>query len=337
MTKRVRIIAEAGVNHNGRLDLALALVDMAADAGADVVKFQTFMADRIATRAAPKAGYQLRTTDSSESQWEMLKRLELSEASHRLLVERCRMRGIGFLSTPFDEESADFLMSLGVGEFKIPSGEITNLPLVAHIARFGWPIILSTGMADLDEVRVAVDTIRAAGAPSLCLLQCTTEYPAPPGSANLLAMRTMADAFGVPVGLSDHTMGIAVALAAVALGATVIEKHVTLDRTLPGPDHGASLEPSELAALVEGVRTVEAALGDGHKVPSAIEMSNRESIRKSLVAVRDLEAGAVLGDGDIVARRPGTGLPPADRAHVIGRRIRHCISAGTPISKDMLA
>lgn len=336
MTKRTRVIAEAGVNHNGNLDRALRMIDAAKAAGADAVKFQTFKADRIVTRSAPKADYQMGTTDPAETQWTMLQRLELSEADHHALAAHCRALGIDFLSTPFDEMSADFLVSLGVTEIKIASGEITNFPLLIHIARLGLPVILSTGMSDLDEVSAAVSVLREAGAPALSLLQCTTEYPADPAEANLLAMLTMAQEFGVPVGLSDHTPGIAVALGAAALGAAIIEKHFTLDRALPGPDHQASLEPSELAELVAGIRTVDSALGDGQKRPTPVELRNRAVARKSLVAARDLAAGTVLAAEDLIIRRPGTGLPPGHRERVIGRRIGVSLAAGSVLTAEML-
>jgi N,N'-diacetyllegionaminate synthase len=334
---RVFVIAEAGVNHNGNLDLARRLVDVAADAGADAVKFQSFRAETLASRSAPKADYQIAATGSSESQFEMLKRLELSNDAHHVLMAHCAARNILFLSTPFDEERADFLKSLGVPAFKISSGEITNLPFLAHVATKKKPILLSTGMSDLTEVGIAVETIRGAGGGELALLHCLTNYPADPAEANLRAMRTMADAFALPVGYSDHTPGIEVALAAVALGARLIEKHFTLDRALPGPDHAASLEPDELKALVLGVRTVESALGDGIKRPAPSEANNRRIVRKGLVAAKDIPMGALIGNGDIAVLRPGTGLPPSRRPDVVGKRARTAIAAGTPIIPEMLA
>ena len=250
------IIAEAGVNHNGSLDLACELVDAARAAGADAVKFQTFKAERLVSVAAPKAAYQKRTTGAEESQLEMIRKLELSETDHRRLLARCREQGILFLSSPFDEQSADFLDELGLSAFKIPSGELTNLPFLAHLAGKGRPLILSTGMACLAEVEAAVQTIAEVGPVPVALLQCVSNYPADPADVNLRAMDTLAVAFGVAVGYSDHVPGNEVAFAAVARGACIVEKHFTLDRSLPGPDHQASLEPDELAALVRGIREI---------------------------------------------------------------------------------
>jgi N-acetylneuraminate synthase len=333
----VFVIVEAGVNHNGDLDLARQLVDAAAAAGADAVKFQSFRAETLASRSAPKADYQIATTGGGESQFAMLKRLELSDEAHRALIAHCAARNILFLSTPFDEERADFLESLGMPAFKIPSGEITNLPFLAHVAAKKKPVLLSTGMSDLAEVGIAVEAVRRAGGEEIALLHCLTNYPADPAEANLRAMRTMAEAFALPVGYSDHTPGFTVALAAVALGARIVEKHFTLDRALPGPDHAASLEPGELRDMVRGIRTVESALGDGVKRPAPSEESNRRVVRKSLVAVKDIPAGAVVGANDIAALRPGTGLAPSCRAEVVGRRTRTSIAAGTPITREMLA
>lgn len=334
--ERCFVIAEAGVNHNGDIALAQRLIDVAANAGADAVKFQTFSADRLASAAAPKAGYQKQTTSADESQHAMLKRLELSPEVHRLLIDHARTRGIMFLSSPFDEQAADFLETLGVLAFKIPSGEIDYLPFLRHVAAKGRPVILSTGMADATEVAAAVDAIAAAGLHDLILLHCLSNYPADPAEANLRAIAAMREAHAVPVGFSDHTEGVAVALAAVALGACVIEKHFTLDRTLPGPDHRASIEPEELAALVRGIRTVEGALGDGRKRPQPSEMENRAVIRKSLVAARDLPAGETIKAGDLTAVRPGSGLSPAAASQIVGRRLRIAVAAGTPIAWDML-
>jgi N-acetylneuraminate synthase len=333
---RVFVIAEAGVNYNGDLDLARQLVDAAAAAGADAIKFQSFRAETLASRSAPKANYQIAATGGDESQFEMLKRLELSDEAHRILMAYCAKRSILFLSTPFDEERADFLQSLGMPAFKIPSGEITNLPFLAHVAAKKKPILLSTGMSDLTEVGQAVEIIRRAGGDELALLHCLTNYPADPSEANLRAMKTMADAFSLPVGYSDHTPGIEVALAAVALGARIIEKHFTASRVLPGPDHAASLEPLELKALVQGVRTVESALGNGIKRSMPSEEGNRRVARKSLVASRDISAGAVIGDDDIAVLRPGTGVSPAHRDQVIGKKARTTILRGIPITLEML-
>ncbi len=316
------VIAEAGVNHNGDLELARSLVDAARLAGADAVKFQTFKAERLVSAEAPKAAYQLRTTDAEESQFVMIKRLELSPDHHRELLQHCRRSGILFLSSPFDESSADFLDELGIPAFKIPSGEVINLPFLAHVARKGKPMILSTGMSTLGEVEAAVETIRAAGDPPLVLLQCVSNYPADPGQVNLRAMETLQKAFDLPTGYSDHVPDNSVSFAAVALGACVIEKHFTLDRHLPGPDHQASLEPDQLTALVRGIRTVEAALGDGRKRPAASEADTARVARKSLTAARDIKAGEVLDTTMIAVKRPGTGLAPTMRNMVTGRKAR---------------
>jgi len=330
------VIAEAGVNHNGSLDLARRLVDAAQAAGADAVKFQTFKADRLVTAAAPKASYQQARTDAAESQLAMLQKLELSEAEHRTLLAHCRDRGIQFMSTPFDEQSGDMLAALEVPLFKIPSGELTNLPYLAHLARLGRPMIVSTGMAYLSEVEAAVRCIEENGAPPVALLHCVSNYPAAPEDVNLRAMATLANAFGLPVGYSDHTLGNEVALAAVALGACIIEKHLTLDRTLPGPDHAASLEPEEFSAAVRGIRVVEAALGHGRKVPAKSEANTAAVARKSIVAARDLTANETLDVNAVRMMRPGTGLPAAMLPHVIGRQTRKPLSVGSLITMEAL-
>ena len=321
MTSRTLIIAEAGVNHNGDLALARQLIDVAAVAGADLVKFQTFTADRLATRTAQKADYQNRTTTSTESQHEMLSRLELTDAMHHELIAHCAMRKIGFFSTGFDIESVDLLVRHGQNHFKIPSGEITNLPYLRHIGRLGKSVILSTGMANLGEIEAAIDALEAAGTPRamLTVLHCTTEYPTPMAEVNLRAMLSIHAAFGVAVGYSDHTQGIEVAIASVAMGATVIEKHFTLDRNLPGPDHKASLEPAELNALVAAIRNIEVALGDGIKRPSPGEARNRPVVRKSLVASRAIKSGALFTAENITAKRPATGISPMRWDEVIGK------------------
>ena len=328
------VIAEAGVNHNGNLGLALRLVEAAAEAGADAVKFQTFSADRLVTRDAPRASYQSARVGEG-SQHAMLKTLELTEADHRAIQERCAELGLCFLSTPFDEPAADMLERLGVVAFKMPSGELTNLLLLDYIARKKRTIVLSTGMADLDEVTAAVDRVRECGAP-LALLQCTSAYPADAASVNLRAMRTMADAFKVPVGLSDHSRGIAVPIAAAALGASIIEKHLTLDRSMTGPDHQASLEPAEFRAMVEGIRDAEAALGDGIKRPSPAERELAQLVRRSLVAARALPVGHALTAADIVAKRPGTGLPVGEIDAIVGRRLRREMARDEPFSWQLL-
>jgi len=331
------IIAEAGVNHNGRLDLARRLVKKAKQAGADAVKFQTFKAEQLVTLSAPKAEYQQHNAGSVESQFEMLRRLELSPKAHRAVLALCGSSGILFLSSPFDEQSADFLDSLGVAAFKIPSGEITNLPFLVHVACMGKPMIISTGMATLGEVETAVNAVWKAGNHDVILLHCVSNYPADPADINLRAMQTLETAFGIPVGFSDHTPGVEVSLAAVALGACVVEKHFTLDRALPGPDHQSSLEPGELASLVHGIRLVEAALGHGRKEPAASEANTASVARKSLVAACDIPAGATLTETMIAIKRPGTGLPPAMRQYLIGRVARTMISAGTLLTLDVLA
>jgi N,N'-diacetyllegionaminate synthase len=331
------IIAEAGVNHNGDMEIARKLIDTARAAGADAVKFQTFRADRLATRRAPKAEYQQALTDSTESQFDMLRRLELPEAEHQGLADYCIRQGILFLSTPFDEKSADFLHRLGLETFKIPSGEITNRPFLEHVARIGRPLVLSTGMSSLDEVKQAVATIRAAGNPDMALLHCVSNYPADPQDANLHAMNTLREAFEVPVGFSDHTPGVAVSLAAVALGACIIEKHFTLDKQMPGPDHKASLEPEELGRLVREIRMVESALGDGCKQAVPAEADTADVARKSLVAAVDIPTGTVLTRDHLHARRPGTGLSPYRENEVIGRSTNRFIAAGTLIELEMMA
>jgi N,N'-diacetyllegionaminate synthase len=331
----VFIIAEAGVNHNGDLEMARKLVEVAVAAGADAVKFQTFRAEAVASPNAPKAQYQIDTTGNSETQLEMLRRLELSPRAHHEIQELCRQSGIIFLSTPFDEAAADLLAQLEVPAFKISSGDITNLPLLAHVARKGKPVILSTGMSDLDEVAEAVTAIQNEGSDQLILLHCVTNYPASATDINLRAMRTMTEAFGVPVGYSDHTTGIEIPMAAVALGACVIEKHFTLDRDLPGPDHRASLEPAELRAMIEGIRKVEAALGDGRKAPASSELDTARIARRSLVAVGDISAGSRIVREMIAAKRPGTGLPPAKLSLILGRTALVDITAGSMLALEM--
>jgi N-acetylneuraminate synthase len=331
----VFVIAEAGVNHNGDLKMARALIDVAVEAGADAVKFQTFRAERLVTPDAPKAEYQLQTSGDSESQFEMLRRLELSADAHRELQSYCHERGIIFLSTPFDEEAVDLLDELGVPAFKISSGDLTNSPLLEHVAGRGKPVILSTGMSELSELIEAVSVLNLAGCENPVLLHCVSNYPAAPDEVNLRAMQTMRSAFDVPVGFSDHTEGIDVALAAVATGACVIEKHFTLDRTLEGPDHRASLEPAELRELVRSIRRVEKALGSGRKVPTASEMETARVARRSLVAARDIPAGATLERDMVVMRRPGTGLSPAALDTILGQQTTREIAAGTLLEQDM--
>ncbi len=339
------VIAEAGVNHNGSLNLAKELIDVAAEAGADAVKFQTFKAEEVISRNAPKAAYQTKTTSKQESQLEMVKKLELSAQSHRMLIEHCAKRKIQFLSTPFDLSSVDFLDNvLDLPRIKIPSGEITNGPLLLKIAQTGKPVILSTGMSTLGEIEIALGVLafgylKSEGSPSLknfegayfseegqknlqdrvSLLHCTTEYPAPFADVNLRAIDTLRQAFGLPVGLSDHTVGIAVPIAAVARGASIIEKHFTLDKNLPGPDHKASLEPGELRQMVISVRQVEKALGNGRKRVMPSELPNRDIARKSLVASICINKSDLFSGKNLCAKRPGVGVSPMLYWDYLGR------------------
>lgn len=330
------VIAEAGVNHNGDLDLGRELVQAAAKAGASAVKFQSFSAERLVTAAAPKAAYQVQRTDPAESQQSMLKHLELGKREHQELMKECERNDILFLSSPFDELSADLLDELGVVAFKIPSGEITNLPYLRHIARKGRCMIVSTGMSHLDEVSTAVAAVRGVGEVPVILLHCVSMYPAPAAGTNILAMDTMRAAFGVPVGYSDHTEGFAVALAAVALGADMVEKHLTTDRRLPGPDHAASLEPAEFRNLVTAIRDVEAARGDGVKRPLPGESETAAVARKSVVAAVDIPAGAVITRDMLSVMRPGTGMAPSRLESLIGRTARSAIEAGSLITPEMV-
>lgn len=341
----ITVIAEAGVNHNGSLDRALEMVDVAAACGADVVKFQTFKAANLASSSAPKASYQKLQTEAGESQLEMLQRLELGEAGHRQLIDRCEARGIEFLSTPFDVSSLDFLAGrLKLKRLKIGSGEITNFPFLLAAARTEKPIILSTGMSTLSEVEDALGVLafgllrrdapslkafadafgdpdgRAELAKRVTLLHCTTEYPAPDNEVNLRAMDTLSDSFGLAVGLSDHSLGIAIPIAAVGRGAVMIEKHFTLDRNLEGPDHKASLEPEELQEMVGAIRRVEAALGDGDKCPTPAERDNIVIARKSLVAARIIKKGEAFTPENLAIKRPGNGLSPLHYWDLLGQR-----------------
>jgi N,N'-diacetyllegionaminate synthase len=321
MTKKTLVIAEAGVNHNGDMSMAKRLIEVAADAGADFVKFQTFNADRLVSVSAQKAQYQTNGSSSSETQHAMLQKLELTPEMHFQLIAHCNANKIGFFSTGFDEQSVDLLMQMGQTRIKVPSGEITNLPYLRHVARHGVPVILSTGMAILGEIEAAIAALEQTGLPRemITVLHCTTEYPTPMAEVNLNAMLTIGAAFGLPVGYSDHTQGIEVAIAAVALGARVIEKHFTLDRALPGPDHRASLEPAELKAMVSAIRNIEVALGDSVKRLTPSEAKNKSVARKSLLANRPIEAGEVFSAENVVAKRPGNGLSPMRWDEVIGR------------------
>lgn len=331
----VFVIAEGGVNHNGDPALAHRLIDAAADAGADCVKFQTFDPEVLASAAAPTADYQCATT-SEQDQRAMLRALALPADVWAGLRDHARDRGIVFLSSPFDDASADLLDRLDVPAFKVPSGELTNLPFLARLARRGRPLLMSTGMAEMVEVAEAMDAIAAAGDPPVALFHCVSAYPAPPADANLRAIETLRRAFGVPTGWSDHTPGIELALASVAAGAVLVEKHLTLDRTLPGPDHPASLEPDELRAMVDGIRMVSAAMGDGIKRPVAAERPIAAVARKSLHWRVALAAGMVISEGDLLAMRPGTGLAPGRTADLVGRRVARAVVAGTPVAPDDL-
>ncbi|ABQ28229.1 N-acetylneuraminate synthase [Geotalea uraniireducens] len=345
--KHTYIIAEAGVNHNGSLKMAKELVEAAANAGADAVKFQTFKAEKLVSRNAPKAGYQTMTTDAAESQFDMIRKLELDEEAHRVLIEHCHVKGIQFLSTPFDFDSLEMLArTFDLPRLKLPSGEITNAPLLLRAARTGKPVILSTGMSTLGEVEAALGVLafgyaaRKDAAPSpaafreaygsaagqealernMVLLHCTTEYPAPFDEVNLRAMDTLQDAFGLPVGFSDHTTGVAVPIAAAARGAMVIEKHFTLGRDLPGPDHKASLEPGELTEMVKAIRQVELALGSRLKAPTMSESKNMSVARKSLVAAEPIRTGDFFTGKNVAVKRPGNGMSPFLYWDVLGKR-----------------
>ena len=331
---RTLIIAEAGVNHNGSPELARQLVDAAAAAGVDYVKFQTFQADKLVTRTARQAAYQSRNLGhGEESQYTMLKRLELSADDHHALVSHCQARGVRFFSTAFDSESIAFLDTLGLPLWKVPSGELTNFPYLRAIGRTGKPVVLSTGMATLDEIEAAIDVLTRFGTPrnGITLLHCTTEYPAPKDQVNLRAMQTMHERFGLPVGYSDHTEGIEIPVAAVAMGATVIEKHFTLDRSLPGPDHKASLEPDELKAMVRQIRVVESALGNGTKEPTPAERPNIPIARKSIVAATAIKRGELFTEENLTAKRPGTGLCPMHWESVVGQPAPRNFERDAPI------
>lgn len=320
---RTFVIAEAGVNHNGSLPMARQLVDAAREAGADAVKFQTFRPEGVVSRQAPKAAYQLRTTDPAESQLAMLRELALNEDDYRQLQQYSAEQGITFLSTPFDNASADLLAAMDVPAFKLGSSELTNLPFLDVVGRKGKPVIFSTGLGTIGEVDAAMHTLYAAGCTHVAVLHCVTNYPADPADANLRAIATLRAAFQVPTGYSDHTMGTAVPIAAVALGACIIEKHLTLDTSLPGPDHASSLEPGDFARMVEGIREVEQALGHGRKVPTAHEAANMQAVRRSLVARHAIPAGTRLTAEMLTAKRPGTGLPPSMLAYCVGLTVRH--------------
>lgn len=316
-TNRVLIIAEAGVNHNGDIEIAKKLIDAAKESGADFVKFQTAKLESLVSRSAPMAEYQKQNMQTDKSQKEMLKDLLLPFDSFLALARYCEIRGIAFLSTPFDIDSIHFLDNL-VEIWKIPSGEITNYPYLREIGRTGKPVILSTGMCELEEVKAAVRVLKDHGSCRITLLHCNTEYPTPMQDVNLRAMQTLREETGLPVGYSDHTQGIEVPIAAVAMGAVVIEKHFTLDRNMKGPDHKASLEPEELCAMVQAVRNIESALGDGIKRPSPSERKNRDVARKSIVANRDIRKGEVFTEDNLTTKRPGSGISPMRWNDVVG-------------------
>jgi len=319
--KKVFIIAEAGVNHNGSVKMAKELVNVAKEAGADAVKFQTSKADRVISRFAPKAEYQKKTTGGLESQLEMAKKLVLDEEAHRKLINDCKKKGIMFLSSPFDLESIDLLDDLGLKVFKIPSGEITNLPYLRKLGSLRKKIIMSTGMANLEEIKVALDTLTVCGTPKkdISILHCNTEYPTPFEDVNLLAMLTIRDTFKVSVGYSDHTLGIEVPIAAAALGASIIEKHFTLDRSMKGPDHKASLEPHELKAMIKAIRNIENALGSKIKKASPSEIKNKVVARKSIVAAKEIKKGEIFTEENITAKRPDIGISPMKWNRIIGK------------------
>ena len=320
-TQQTLVIAEAGVNHNGDLQLAKKLVDAASDAGADVVKFQTFKSNQLVTDYAKQATYQKKALSASDGQLAMLKRLELQPSHHIELFEYCQTKDIEFLSTAFDLSSIDLLASLRLKRWKVPSGEITNLPYLRQIGSHGQPVILSTGMANLGEIEAAIEVLEQAGTSrkNITVLHCTTEYPAPPEEVNLRAMQVIGDSFGVAVGYSDHTEGTSIPIAAVAMGATVIEKHLTLDCNMYGPDHKASLEPDQFVAMVRGIRTIEQALGDGIKRSTPSELTNKVSSRKSLVASRLIQKGDVFSQSNLTCKRPGSGISPMYWDLLIGR------------------
>jgi N,N'-diacetyllegionaminate synthase len=317
----VIIIAEAGVNHNGSIKLAKKLIDVAAEAGADFVKFQTFKAETLVTQSAEKAEYQKRLTGADETQFEMIKNLELDRAAHEELIDYCKTKDIKFLSTAFDHDSIELLAKLDIPLYKIPSGEITNLPYLRHIGKMEKPIIMSTGMSTLDEVHNALNILIESGAEKeqITILHCNTEYPTPMEDVNLKAMLTIRDKLGVKIGYSDHTLGIEVAISAVAMGATVIEKHFTLDRNMPGPDHAASLEPEELKAMVTAIRNIEKAMGGGEKKPSSSETKNIAVARKSIVAKMSIKKGELFTEENLTVKRPGTGISPMEWDVVIGK------------------
>ncbi|MBX9853398.1 MAG: N-acetylneuraminate synthase [Cytophagaceae bacterium] len=334
--KHTIIIAEAGVNHNGDISLAMELVDQAAASGADYVKFQTFKAEKLVSVSAKKAEYQKANDKGSDNQFEMLKKLELTENDHEVIIKRCKEKGIGFLSSAFDLDSLDYLQTLDIPFFKVPSGELVNTPYLKKIAAFKKKIILSTGMATLEEISEAIKVLEQQKFPKsdLIVLHCNTQYPTPFEDVNLRAMITIKDAFGVEIGYSDHTEGIEVPIAATAMGAVLIEKHFTLDKNMPGPDHKASLAPAELKAMVKAIRNIDVALGDGIKKPSKSEKDNIVIVRKSIHVKKALEAGHVIKEEDICLKRPATGLPPSMYEDIIGKKLFRGKKADEPLFHD---
>lgn len=332
MDKPCYVIAEIGVNHNGSLDLARQMIDAAAAARADAVKFQTFRAEDLVTATAAKADYQRTNTQNDDSQFAMLKALELSESDFAILKTYCAEAGIAFLSTPFSEDAVDLLARIGVDAYKVSSGDLTHLGMLTHMAKQGKPIILSTGMGTIADVAEALDAIAVGGDVPVSLLHCVSNYPAAPEDCNLAAIDTMAQAFGVPVGWSDHTLGHAISWAAVARGAQIIEKHITLDRSLPGPDHMASMEPGDFADFVAGIRMIEAAKGDGRKRPTAAEQRTALAGRRSITAAYDLPKGTVLTTDNLKIVRPGTGLAPRHLPMMLGAVLTRDVPADTPLT-----
>lgn len=330
------IIAEAGVNHNGNFELAKQLVDKAVEGGADIVKFQTCKAENVISRYADKAEYQKVTTGEADSQLEMVRKLMLTYEEYGKLKEYCDEKGIEFLSTAFDLPSVDYLHSIGMRRWKIPSGEITNLPLLIKIAKLGEPIIMSTGMSELSEVADAIKVLKENGAGEITILHCTTEYPAPYEDVNLKAIDTMKETFGLPVGYSDHTKGLEIPVAAVARGACVIEKHFTLDRNMEGPDHKASIEPDELKQMVDMIRHVEVAIGDGIKKVSPSELKNQDIARKSIIAKTAIKAGDVFTEENITTKRPGSGINPMKWFNLLGKTAKHDYQEDYLIEEDEL-
>lgn len=337
MKQHVLIIAEAGVNHNGDINIAKKLIDVASQAGADLVKFQTFKADRVASKNADAADYQRRNTASDISQYQMLKNLELSDSQHKELIAYAEKKNISFFSTAFDTEGLDYLNSLNFTRYKVPSGELTNYPYLRKLARFKKPVIVSTGMAMMEEVEAALTVLMSEGLPKsdITVLHCNTEYPTPMADVNLKAMLSMGEKCGVSIGYSDHTLGIEVPIAAVAMGAKVIEKHFTLNRNLPGPDHRASLEPSELKDMVKAIRNIEEAIsGNGIKAPSKSELKNRDVARKSIHSAVTIEKDELLTEENIIPLRPGDGISPMRWNDVVGKRAARKIEAMTKLKEE---